>query len=86
MGNTFSMQVLQSVDYLRNIENLDLFGQLADVELDKVDELASLTVLLNEVQISLVLEGVLQLINAGMLHGREELLLHHSLVLLLLTL
>lgn len=85
MSNPIRMQVLQGVDYFGNIENLDLFCQLADIELDEVDELASLTVLLHEVEIGLVLEGVLQLIDAGVLHGREQLLLHHGLILLLLT-
>jgi hypothetical protein len=84
MGNTISMQILQGVDYLGNVENLDLLGELANIQFDKVDELASLTVLLHEVEIGLVLEGVLQLIYTGVLHGRKELLLHHSLILLLL--
>lgn len=86
MGNAIGMQVLEGVDDFGNVENLDLLCQLADIELDEVDELASLTVLLHEVEIGLVLEGVLQLVDARVLHGRQQLLLHHGLVLLLLPL
>ncbi len=71
MSNPIWMQVLKGIDDFCDVENLDLFGQFGDVELDEVDELATLTVLLHEVKISLVLEGVLQLIDALVLHRRQ---------------
>ena len=86
MGNAIGVQILQGVDDFSDIENLNLFGELADIQFNKIDELASFTILLYKVEICLVLEGILQLINAGVLHSRQQLLLHHSLVLLFFTL
>ena len=86
MRDAIGVQILEGIDDFGNIKNLDLFGQSVDVRFDEVDELPTLAVLLHEVEIGLVLESVLQFVNSRMLHRGKQLLLHHRLVLLLLTL
>jgi hypothetical protein len=86
MRDAIGVQILEGIDNFGNIKNLDLFSQSVDVRFDEVDELPALAVLLHEVEIGLVLESVLQFVNPRMLHRGKQLLLHHRLVLLLLTL
>jgi hypothetical protein len=86
VGDAVGVQVLQNADYFCDIEYLDFLGEFGDVEFDEVDELSSLAVLLDEVEVGLVLEGVFELIDSGVFHGGEQFLLHHGLVLLLLSL
>ena len=80
------VQVLEDDDDLRDVEDLEFLSEFGDVELDEVDELAALAVLLDEVEVGLVLEGVLQLHDPAVLQLRQQFLLHHRLVLLLLPL
>lgn len=84
MRDAVGVQVLQYVDDFCDIEHLKFLSKFGDVDLDEVDELSTLTVLLNEVNVGLVLKSVLEFDNAIMLQLRKQFLLHHCLVLLLL--
>lgn len=86
MGDAVGVEVFEGVDYFCDVEEFDLFCEFGDVEFDEVDEFSALAVLLNEVEVGLVLEGVLEFVDARVLHAGEQLLLHHRLVLLLLPL
>ena len=86
MGDTDGMQVLEEVDHLCDVEEFDFFGEFVDVGLDEIDKLSALAVLLHKIEGGLVLEGVAQFDDAGVLEVGEQLPLDHRLVLLLLPL
>ena len=86
MSYSVSVEVLEEVDDLCDVEDAGPFCQLVEVGLDETDELSALTVLLHEVQRSLVLEGVAQLNDSRVLEVGQQLSLHQRLVLLLFPL
>ena len=84
MGDPDGMQILEEIDHFCDVEESDFFGEFVDVGLDEIDKLSALTVLLHKIEGGLVLEGVAQLDDAGVLEVGEQLPLDHRLVLLLL--
>lgn len=49
MSNSIGMQILQGVDNFCDVEDLDFFGQFADVEFDEIDKLSSFAIFLDEI-------------------------------------
>lgn len=86
MGDPDGMQVLEEVDHFCDVEESDFLGEFVDVGLDEIDKLSALAVLLHKIEGGLVLEGVAQFDDAGVLEVGEQLPLDHRLVLLLLPL
>jgi hypothetical protein len=86
MSDAIGVQILEDVHNFSDVEYLHLLRQFVDVQLDEVDELPSLAELLDEVEVGLVLEGVFEFVDACVFEVREQFLLHHCLVLLLLSL
>ena len=60
MGDTMRMQILQNIDNLCDIEDLDLISKFIDIKFDEIDELPTLTELLNKVEVGLILKGIFQ--------------------------
>ncbi len=60
MSDTIRMEILQNIDNLSDIEDLDLISQFIDVKFNEIDELPTLTKLLNEVEVGLILKGIFQ--------------------------
>lgn len=54
------MEILQNIDNLSDIEDLDLISKFIDVKFNEIDELPTLTKLLNEVEVGLILKGIFQ--------------------------
>lgn len=60
MSDTIRMEILQNINNLSDIEDLDLISQFIDVKFNEIDELPTLTKLLNEVEVGLILKGIFQ--------------------------
>lgn len=60
MSDTIRMEILQNIDNLSDIEYLDLISKFIDVKFNEIDELPTLTKLLNEVEVCLILKGIFQ--------------------------
>lgn len=60
MSDTIRMEILQNIDNLSDIEDLDLISKFIDVKFNEIDELPTLTKLLNEVEVGLILKGIFQ--------------------------
>ena len=86
MRDAIGVQIFESVDDFCDEEDLGLFCQFIYVGFDEVDELAAFAIFLHEVEIGLVLEGVLQFVDSWMLHGGQQLFLHHCLIFLFFAL
>lgn len=86
MGDAIGVEVLEDVDDLSNVEDLDLMSKFIDVKFNEVNELPSLTELLNEVEVGLILKGIFECHNTRMLTIGQQLLLNHCLILFLLPL
>lgn len=86
MNQPVGVKVLEEIDDLGDVEHLNFLGELGDVETDELGELSSLAELEDEVEHFFVLESVTKLHHSRMLDRRQQLLLHHRLVLLPLLL
>ena len=86
MGDAIGMEILQYIDNLGDIEDLDLISQFIDIKFDEIDKLPTLTELLNEVEVGLILKGIFQCDYSRVFTIRQQLLLHHCLILFLLPL
>jgi|688.fasta_scaffold72144_4 hypothetical protein len=86
VGDTVRVQIFEYVNNLSNVEDLDLISKFIDVKLNEINKLPTLTELLNEVEVGLILEGVFERHDTRMLTIGQQLLLHHCLILFLLPL
>ncbi len=60
MSYPIRVKVLKQIDDFGDVEDFNLLGELANVHLDEIYKLSPLTVLLHEVKIGLVLEGIFE--------------------------